>query len=97
MLVQWEGTAAIKLMNNKRRYQGMTIDTVEQTLHFYNWRDSITDNTTYQYTKIGTDSLLLKGRWRTDTLEILMKQRLPKDFPLLNRGFHWISERPYNR
>ncbi len=97
MLIQWEGTTAIEIMNKDKRYLGLKADTTKQTLHFYSWRDSLNKNGTFEYAQVGTDSLSLKGIWQTDTLDILMKYQDPADFPLLTRGFHWISEYPYNR
>ena len=35
--------------------------------------------------------------WKGDTICGRMKKRAKKDIKLINRKFHWISERPYNR
>ncbi len=32
-----------------------------------------------------------------DTLKISAKKKTPKDFLIINRGFHWINEYPFNR
>ena len=97
MLIQWKGTTAIKLMNDKKQYLKMNIDTTKQTFRLYNQKASSKKSGTFQYTKVGIDSLSIKGVWQMDTLDILMKYKNPADMPLLSRGFHWISENPYNR
>lgn len=33
----------------------------------------------------------------SDSLTILQKNKTVKDYPLMNRGFHWINEYPYNQ
>jgi len=33
MLIQWEGTTAIEIMNKDKRYLGLKADTTKQTLH----------------------------------------------------------------
>jgi len=43
------------------------------------------------------DQLILRGMWRGHAIEAcLHRTEMPK-FPLLTRGFHWISEYPFNR
>ena len=41
--------------------------------------------------------LLLQGTFDGAPLEVRLKKKDASDFPLMNRGFHWISEFPYNR
>lgn len=41
--------------------------------------------------------LLLDGVLDGVQTQIRLVKRETKDFPLRNRGFHWISEKPYNR
>ena len=42
-------------------------------------------------------SLQFAGVFQGDTLDILLKKIEPKDFLLVNRGFNWINEYPFNR
>jgi hypothetical protein len=41
--------------------------------------------------------LVLSGAWLGDSIHVHLVRRDEKDFLLLNRGFHWINEEPYNR
>ncbi len=97
MVIQWPNFATIKLMNSKKKYLGFEPDTIKQSMYFYNRRDSINENATFDYTEIGTDSFSMEGLWSGDTISILMTRKKEEDFLLMKRGFHWINERPYNR
>lgn len=39
--------------------------------------------------------LVLKGRLGDAPVELWLEKRETESFPLMNRGFHWISEHPY--
>jgi hypothetical protein len=32
-----------------------------------------------------------------DTMQVLLKKKDVKDYLLVNRGFHWVNEYPFNR
>ena len=40
---------------------------------------------------------MLSGKLAQDTVNIRLRRIDPKTFLLLNRGYHWINERPLNR
>jgi hypothetical protein len=40
---------------------------------------------------------VLTGTVDNDPLEIRMRRKDPSEFLLVNRGFHWINELPFNR
>jgi len=86
---------SIYKMDSKSVWLGMKLDTVANTMELNNRRDS-TDIYNFKYTL--KDSILtLNGMHKNDTLFIKAKQYDLKKFKLINRGFHWISERPYIR
>lgn len=41
--------------------------------------------------------LLMEGTLEGSAVCIRLQKKTDKDFPLMNRGFHWINEFPYNR
>ena len=49
------------------------------------------------YARPDADHVVLKGTLDADPLEIRMRRRNPSEFLLVNRGFHWINELPFNR
>jgi hypothetical protein len=55
------------------------------------------DSSVLSYSKAPDGSLTLSGLLNGDTV-LLKASYIPRDsFLVVNRGFHWISERPYNR
>jgi uncharacterized membrane protein YphA (DoxX/SURF4 family) len=49
------------------------------------------------YSRPDADHLVLTGTVDNDPLEIRMRRKDPSEFLLVNRGFHWINELPFNR
>ena len=97
LVINWPKNAAIKMMDEKMEYFGFLPDTVAQTIHVYSYQDSAGVNSNWEYARPHPDSLIIKGVWKNDTLDVLMSRRGPEDFPLMKRGFRWINEYPYNR
>lgn len=51
----------------------------------------------FGFTKPNSVHLLLKGVFKNDSLKILLRGQGSNKFLLMDRGFHWINEYPYNR
>ena len=51
----------------------------------------------FNYTFLGTDSLRLQGQWKGDSVTVVLRKYDLKKFTLVNRGFHWINEVPFQR
>ena len=52
---------------------------------------------TLAYTREGEKGLRISGDIAGTRVEALCALREPRDFLLLNRGFHWVNEGPFNR
>lgn len=50
----------------------------------------------FQYEEPERGKLILTGRYRTNPVTIELKRNV-KNYQLVNRGFHWINEYPYNK
>ena len=95
LVIEWEGSAQVYNTNMTKTYYQTKIDTVEKTIAFNYYNDS-----TIVYTlnyKPSQDSLILDGFFKTKDIEVQSKRLDKKDFPLMNRGFHWIQEYPFNK
>ena len=95
--IAFEFPGSVQMHRNNMRRIGFRaeIDTLKKQLEFKNFRDS-TDVYTFTYTQ--NDSIFhFSGFHKQDTLSITAEKRTREDFLLVNRGFHWINERPYNR
>ena len=52
---------------------------------------------TLQFERSSEEELRLHGEFRGHHLDIRTTRRLPEDFLLVRRGYHWINEIPLNR
>lgn len=94
ILFDYPGRSSIGLMDaGYLRYQ-TEIDTLEQTITFTGSDTTNQHIFTYQQTD---STLFMDGIWRNDTISILFQTYPIEKFGLLNRGFHWVNEVPYNR
>jgi uncharacterized membrane protein YphA (DoxX/SURF4 family) len=51
----------------------------------------------FDYAFIGEDILRLQGLWKGDSVSVILKRYDLSDLLLVNRGFHWINEAPFQR
>jgi uncharacterized membrane protein YphA (DoxX/SURF4 family) len=95
IVVQRENFASVRLMNDTVRNYNFKIDTVTKTAMVYpNW-DTLNKN---QFTYIkDTAFLTLTGKIKNDSVYIKLKRYDENNFRLVNRGFHWVNEMPFNR
>ena len=95
IILEYEGTAQIQKADKSKSYYKTTVDSLKNELKLTSYRDSTdtfklnikkTDSTFTLETVIKNDSIKASGN-------ILKKE----DFLLMNRGFRWINEYPFNR
>lgn len=84
-------SANVQLMSDSIIPYRLTIDTIRH--HFIISRKKFI----LRYTQLKPDTLLLEGTWKTDSVKIKLVKHGSTTFPLMSRGFHMISELPYNR
>jgi hypothetical protein len=91
------GYASIRSMNDSAKgYFAFKPDTTQHTLTLSSYADS-TNKYAFHYRFPKTDSMVLLGAWKKDSLEIHLKLVDWKNLLLVRRGFHWINEYPLNR
>lgn len=78
-------------MNDKIQWHPFVVDTSNQTV-VYNKQDTLN----YRWTA-DSSYLYLYGIKEGDTLNVIFEPFDRQNFLLVNRGFNWINERPYNR
>lgn len=95
LIIDRKGSATIKYMTDKSIWYDVKINTTEKALFIYR---SVDSSKMHRFTFTHHDSLLqLQGVFYKDTLDVHLKARDLSTFELINRGFHWINETPYNR
>ena len=75
-------------MNGKRRRYALDLDTTAKKLFL---------DSGFVYSTPTPETLRLDGSYSGRALSVSMRRVDESDFRLVNRGFHWINESPYNR
>lgn len=88
--------ASIKMMNDERKNFYFLTDTANKRIQLYSKSDSL-HKMFFSYFTSDSAHLSLGGKWRGDSVIILLQKKEGKQFELLNRGFHWINELPYKK
>lgn len=94
LLIDYPNFVTVITMDNQfKRYRAKT-DTVKKQM-ILSTRQDTTSKYVMKYTQTGKD-LRLSGILQNKELDITFKYYSLKNFLLLNRGFHWVNEAPYN-
>jgi len=84
-------------MDGKKRYYKNITDTLTNKLFLSSYRDDSSKNY-HDLLYTSKDSLFyLNGCKGLDSLRIKFSIKKREDFLLLNRGFHWVNDYPFNR
>ncbi len=86
----------LKSMTRQLSYLQMETDSLENIFHWNRFGDT---TNVYDMRFSRNDSILLslEGIYQGDTLSMTFKHIDPEEFLLVNRGFHWVNEFPFNR
>lgn len=95
IVIQRDNFARIKLMNDTVRSYNFQVDTIAKKAVVYPTWDTL-NRINFNYTS-DSEILILSGSIKNDSLYIRLRRYDEKNFRLMNRGFHWINEYPYNR
>jgi len=112
-MISRAGVAQIQMMDDSVIDYSFTPDLKKHTIVAHTYADTADKfHLMYNLTKPGlaelknfkgvnnTDTatyLVIKGIWKKDTVEVWMRRLDPNGFPLLQRGFHWVSDAAYNK
>jgi hypothetical protein len=96
MVISYTGYARIKKMNDSTVNFTTVFDQKKKELIL---KSTAKDSSKYvlNYHVIGKDRLVFSGLSDKYSISVSFKRKDLKDFRLINRGFHWVSEYPYNR
>ena len=95
-IISSAGRASLLLMNDSVRSYDCKVDTLKKSMILYLDADT-NRRSLLTYTSVGKDSLLLRGNLRSDSVHLTLRRFDERKFLLNNRGFHLISETPFNR
>lgn len=94
------GQIVIWHMDGRRSYYGVVLDEEGRTMTVGRFgqipaNDSAIGVLHYERSEFGT--VVVRGTWNGHPLEVHMRTRPASELLLINRGFRWINEFPFNR
>ena len=89
LAVEWKDRATIISENGTQVRYDFIPDTTSQNLTL--------NSDTLDYHFLDNGQLLIEGIQDGDTIKVQLKTKLKNEFPLINRGFNWINEYPFNK
>lgn len=89
------GRAVFIMANDSIKSWVFEADTLAHQIKMHPRRDTTT--AIFTYVQQVPDVLLLKGIWQKDSLSVQLRRFDERKFLLMNRGFHWVNEYPFNR
>lgn len=95
VIIQYADYANIKMMNDTVREYNFKVDSISKTAVVSPTWDTL--NKTFFKYLTDTAGLTLTGKIKSDSIYMRFKKYGIKDFRLMNRGFHWVNEYPYNK
>lgn len=94
MILDYPKYVRIKYNNGKMTGKIVLVDTTNKTFQ-------LTSNDFYKYAFFHyyqrKDTVTFRGDIMQDSAQIVFVRKQMKDYLLVNRGFHWINEYPFNR
>ena len=88
--------ATLKMINDSMKVCNLVMDTAKKKMHLAEDKDS-TYAAAFSYSLPDSVHLLLTGKLKEDSVSILLQKQDLQKYRLINRGFHWVNEYPYNR
>lgn len=95
LVIQFEKNAQVKLMNDTVRRYNFIVDTISKSVSVYLNTDTVNKSKLFYHAD--TIYLTLSGRLKNDSVYMRLKKYDINKFRLVNRGFNWINEYPFNR
>jgi uncharacterized membrane protein YphA (DoxX/SURF4 family) len=96
VMVQFPGFFTVKAMDDSQRSYTSEYGKGSDTLTLFVNGDK-TKRNEFKYSRPDADHVALEGTLAGDVLSLKMRRIDTSRFLLLNRGFHWINEMPFNR
>lgn len=94
VILQFPTNATVRMMDDSTRGFQATYDTAQSRLTLTAPDKA---NSVFQYSKPDSNHVVLEGKLKQDSLVVRLRRVDAQQFLLMQRGFHWINERPFNR
>lgn len=87
---------SIRTEADSTSYFALKVDTLKKTIQFKSYRDT-TQVSVLHYEEKAPKEFRLKGKFGQHNIQADFSKKTLEDYRLVNTGFHWIQEYPYNR
>ena len=95
LVIQFDKYAMVKTMDDSARNYNFEVDSAKRSISA--WTNTDTLHKAHFVFKTDSTHLRLDGKWKDDSLHILFSKFDVRKFRLVNTGFRWINEYPFNR
>lgn len=96
--MQPAGQIVIQHMNGRRAFHQVILDEAARTFFLRPYGSQAGSSATNELTyERSAGIVVVTGTWNGRPLEVHMQTRAPGQLLLLNRGFRWVNEVPFNR
>jgi len=95
VIIQSPAAFAVRMMDDSVRRYNSEYNPAKNSVTVSTDQDK--GKSAFTYSRPDAEHVLLEGTLVNDALVIKLKRMDPSKFLLVNRGFHWINERPFNR
>lgn len=92
LVINWPGNARITFMNDKSYYYGFKVDTIKKQI-FLDYES----NNLLNYKIPDQSHLIIYGKLNENSISVTFNKIDHSNLKLINRGFHWITEVPFNQ
>ena len=96
VILEYSNRLNVQLLDAPQQRYSLELDPKTQTMVLTS-RDNPNWKGTLKYETPKPGLMTFKGELDGHQFEAQMHRRDPSTFRLLNRGFHWVSESPFNR
>jgi uncharacterized membrane protein YphA (DoxX/SURF4 family) len=94
--IQYPTSFAIRLMDDSPKGYTAAYNEAQHTVVLSTGAEK-SDKSTLEYSQPDADHVVLAGKLGAGTLSMRLRKVDPNKFLLVNRGFHWINELPFNK
>ena len=96
LVIEYPGMASVRQLNDRSYRLIFNVDTIKKMVTTNLQSDTI-HSYELAYKQLNDTTLNLEGVFVKDTINFTFHKVNTNSFRLINRGFHWVNEYPFNR
>ena len=96
VILEYSNRLSVQFLDAPQQRYSLELDPKTQTMMLTS-REDPNWKATFKYETPRPGFMNFKGELEGHQFEARMHRKDPSTFPLINRGFHWVNEYPYNR